>query len=53
MDNDLKLSATSEDMFSSDFPLTSVHFVRNENGEITGLKASSGRTRDVLFEKRE
>lgn len=51
MDNDLALDATNEDTFGSVFPLTSVHFVRNENGEITGFKASSGRTRDVLFEK--
>lgn len=51
MDEDLELSAASEDMFGSEFPLTSVHFVRNENGEVTGFKASSGRTRDVLFEK--
>jgi CubicO group peptidase (beta-lactamase class C family) len=51
MDDDLKLSATSEDMFGSEFPITSIQFVRNENGEITGFKASSGRTRDVLFER--
>ena len=51
LDDDLELSATSEDMFGSEFPLTSVHFVRNENGEITGFKASNGRTRDVLFKK--
>ena len=51
MDDDLMLSAASRDRFGSEFPLTSVHFVRNENGEITGFKASSGRTRDVLFEK--
>ena len=51
MDDDLALSAASGDRFGSEFPLTSVHFVRNEIGEITGFKASSGRTRDVLFEK--
>ncbi|MGF1585603.1 MAG: serine hydrolase [Bacteroidales bacterium] len=49
MDDDLELSATSEDTFGSEFPLTSVNFLRNENGEITGFNASSGRTRDVLF----
>jgi CubicO group peptidase (beta-lactamase class C family) len=51
MVDDLELSASSADIFGSGFPLTSVHFVRNENGEITGFKASSGRTRDVLFER--
>lgn len=49
--DDLLLSAASEDMFGSGFPLTSVHFTRNENGEVTGFKASSGRTRDILFER--
>ncbi|MFO7977446.1 MAG: serine hydrolase domain-containing protein [Bacteroidales bacterium] len=53
MEDDLQMNATTEDTFSSAFPITSMHFVRGENGEITGFKASSGRTRGVLFEKWE
>ncbi|TVQ08758.1 MAG: serine hydrolase [Balneolaceae bacterium] len=53
MYDDLELTPTTEDTFGSGFPISSVRFVRDENGQITGFKASNGRTRDVLFGKRD
>jgi hypothetical protein len=49
--DDLELAPTTEDTFGSGFPITSVRFVRDDDGQITGFKASNGRTRDVLFGK--
>ena len=50
---DIELTPSDKDSFGAGFPLTNITFVRNENGDITGFKASNGRTRDVLFEKRQ
>jgi CubicO group peptidase (beta-lactamase class C family) len=55
-DNDFVLTHGSEDRFYASFPLSSVasvEFVRDEEGRITGFKASNGRTRDVLFERQD
>jgi len=51
--DDLKLNPANKDQFGSTLPISSVEFVRNEDGEITGFKASSGRTRGVFFRKFE
>ncbi len=51
LDEDIELSPSDKDKFGAGFPLSSIVFVRNEAGDITGFKGSSGRTRDVLFEK--
>jgi CubicO group peptidase (beta-lactamase class C family) len=51
MSGDLKLAPTTEDTFGSEFPISSVRFLRDDDGQITGFKASNGRTRDVLFGK--
>ncbi len=50
---DLKLNPTNKDQFNSVLPITTTEFVRNEDEEITGFKASNGRTRDVFFRKLE
>ncbi|TVR25900.1 MAG: serine hydrolase [Balneolaceae bacterium] len=51
MENDIELTPSDKDKFGGGFPISTIEFVRNEEGEITGFKASSGRTRGVLFEK--
>jgi CubicO group peptidase (beta-lactamase class C family) len=48
----LKLTPSKLDTFGASFPLATVEFVRNESGTITGFKASNGRTRNVMFNKR-
>jgi CubicO group peptidase (beta-lactamase class C family) len=48
---ELELTPTTEDSFGSEFPISTVRFVRDEGGQITGFRASNGRTRDVLFER--
>lgn len=47
----MPLEATTEDTFSSGFPIAEVKFIRNEAGNITGFEASNGRTRGVFFRK--
>ena len=51
--DDLKLNPANKDQFSSVLPIATAEFVRNDDGEITGFKASSGRTRGVFFRKIE
>ncbi|MFU8859547.1 MAG: serine hydrolase [Cyclonatronaceae bacterium] len=51
MSGDLELTPTQEDTFGSEFPISSVRFLRDDDGQITGFRASNGRTRDVLFGK--
>ena len=53
VDNDFALTPASEDRFRSRFPLSSIEFMRSDQGQITGFKASNGRTRDVLFERQD
>lgn len=40
-----------DDAFQGVFPLATVDFLRDEAGQITGLKAGNLRTRDVWFER--
>ena len=49
--DDLPLKAESEDEFSATFPIPQLKFIRNENGEVTGFEASSGRSAGIVFEK--
>ncbi|TVQ90790.1 MAG: serine hydrolase [Bacteroidetes bacterium] len=49
--NPLVLKAEAEDEFSAGFPLPNIKFIRDQEGEITGFKASSGRATGILFEK--
>jgi CubicO group peptidase (beta-lactamase class C family) len=51
--NDMELNPGNIDEFSAGFPMGSLEFQRSETGDITGFKASNGRTRGVHFEKRE
>ena len=45
--------AHGEDLaFTGAFPFAQVEFERAGNGEVTGLRAGSGRTKGVLFERR-
>lgn len=48
---DITLTPAKVDTFNANFPIAEVIFFRNEVGELTGLKVSNGRTRDVKFEK--
>ncbi|TVS12197.1 MAG: DUF3471 domain-containing protein [Wenzhouxiangella sp.] len=47
----LTLEHKQDDAFQAVFPLTTVDFVRDDNGRVTGLKAGNQRTRDVWFER--
>ncbi len=49
--DDKPLKAESEDEFSADFPIPEIKFIRNEQGEVTGFEASSGRSKGIIFEK--
>lgn len=51
--DDIPLKAESKDAFSATFPLPSLTFLRNQEGVVTGFEASSGRSKDILFEKQE
>lgn len=51
--DDMEMEAGDVDSFSAGFPIGEMAFVRNEDGTITGFKASNGRTRGVLFEKQD
>ena len=50
---DMEMTPGDRDSFSAGFPIAEMKFIRNDQGEVTGFKASNGRTRGVLFEKRE
>jgi CubicO group peptidase (beta-lactamase class C family) len=47
------LHHSGDDRFNGGFPVVSVEFVRNDEGEISGLKAGNVRARDILFERVE
>lgn len=49
--DDLPLKAESTDEFSASFPLPRLTFMRDEEGQVTGFKASSGRSVDIIFAK--
>jgi len=49
--NDLPLKAESEDEFTATFPIPNLKFIRNEQNEVTGFEAASGRSLGIVFEK--
>ncbi len=49
----IELNPTREDEFSGEFPLGSITFIKDNEGNYTGFTVSNGRTRGVLFEKIE
>jgi CubicO group peptidase (beta-lactamase class C family) len=49
--NDLPLKAESEDEFTASFPIPNLKFLRNEQNEVTGFEAASGRSLGIVFEK--
>lgn len=51
--DEVELNPTDKDSFSAGFPVADLSFERDEQGNIKGFRASSGRTRGVYFEKRE
>lgn len=50
---DIPLKAEEKDKFTGAFPITGISFMRNEEGVMTGFKASSGRSFGIVFEKWE
>jgi len=49
---DFRVSTLEKDVFSANaWFMRQIHFVRNNQGEITGMKVSNGRVRDLWFEK--
>lgn len=51
--DDMAMTPGDVDSFSAGFPIAEMAFIRDDEGRVTGFKASNGRTRDVLFEKEE
>lgn len=51
--DDMNMTPGDKDSFSAGFPIAEIQFIRNDQGEVTGFKASNGRTRGVLFEKED
>ncbi len=51
--DDLPLKAESKDEFAAAFPIPQLKFLRNEQGEVTGFEASSGRSAGIVFEKQQ
>lgn len=49
--DDVELEPGEEDSFSGGFPLATVEFVRDADGRVAALLASSGRARDIRFER--
>ena len=48
--NDLKLAPQKKDGFSTNM-LGNIDFTRNAKGQVTGMKASNGRVRNLVFNK--
>ncbi len=48
---DIPLKAESKDTYTGSFPIMFLEFVRDENGDVTGFSASSGRAAGIIFEK--
>jgi CubicO group peptidase (beta-lactamase class C family) len=47
----MTLDHASDDAFTGSFPLARVEFDRDAGGRVTGLRASNGRARDILFRR--
>ena len=50
-DESLTLTHSNGETFTGGFPVANVEFTRDDSGAVTGFAASSGRTRDVRFER--
>ncbi len=48
---DIELTPTDTDSFSAGFPIADITFARDEQGKITGLRASNVRARGIFFER--
>jgi len=48
---DLALTPSYEDTFSAEFPIAEAAFYRDDNGDISGIMVSNGRTQNVRFVK--
>lgn len=48
----IDLEVIKTDVFNADYPLGTVEILRDKRGKVNGFKASNGRARNVLFEKR-
>ncbi len=49
--DDIPLKAESKDNYTGSFPIMSLQFVRDDNDQVTGFNASSGRAAGIFFEK--
>ncbi|MFW5757202.1 MAG: serine hydrolase [Bacteroidota bacterium] len=49
--DDLPLKAEEKDVFTATFPIPNLKFIRNDQDDVTGFEASSGRTLGIVFEK--
>jgi hypothetical protein len=49
--DDMVLTAVKKDEYTATFPIPELKFLRNEQGEVTGFEASSGRSKGIVFEK--
>lgn len=50
---EIVLAPVTKDTFSGRYPIQELVFVRDEEGQVAGLHVSTGRTRDVRFEKQK
>lgn len=49
--DDIPLRAEAKDDYTGSFPITGLMFVRDEDDNVTGFRASSGRSFGIVFEK--
>jgi len=49
---DIELELIKTDVFDADYPLGTIEILRNKRGKVSGFKATNGRARNVVFEKR-
>ena len=49
--DDIELEPKVRDSFSATFPISEVAFERDEAGNLTGMRVSNIRTRNILFTK--
>lgn len=50
---DIEMTPKVEDSFSAEFPIADVAFDRNDAGELTGIRVSNGRTKNIWFAKQD
>ena len=51
--NDIQLESTKKDMFSGEqWFFRQVHFIRNNENQVTGFRLSGGRVRNLRFDKK-